>query len=111
MFIKKFANSEQYCDYGCEFFSRFIEENFGFNTEEFTEYVIEHNKADRDSGELMDISKEEVLRLADEFTDGEKLTWKCPNCGLRVQSTEDEMAERMMSCPKCGQAMKQVGEI
>ncbi|GAH63964.1 unnamed protein product, partial [marine sediment metagenome] len=45
---------EKYCDYGCGFFLEFIKDHPEFNTVEFQEYVIAHNRADRDSGELID---------------------------------------------------------
>ncbi|RXG63624.1 hypothetical protein ES695_16410, partial [Candidatus Atribacteria bacterium 1244-E10-H5-B2] len=45
----------------------FVKEHPEFDSEEFREYVIVHNKADRDSGELEDIAASEILRLAKEF--------------------------------------------
>ncbi|GAG94224.1 unnamed protein product [marine sediment metagenome] len=60
-------NYEKYCDYGCGYFLEFIKENPDFNNVEFQEFVIRHNKADRDSGELADIAKFEIDRLAEEF--------------------------------------------
>jgi len=37
----------------------------------------------------------------------EKLNWKCSSCGFEMRATEDEMFERIMTCPKCGAIMKQ----
>ena len=58
---------EEFCDFGGGYFSKFVKEYPEFNIEEFREYVIVHNKADRDSGELEDIAAPEILRLAKEF--------------------------------------------
>jgi len=58
---------EEFCDFGSGHFSKFVKEHPKFNIEEFREYVIVHNKADRDSGELEDIAASEILRLAKEF--------------------------------------------
>jgi len=58
---------EKYCDYGCGYFLEFIKKNPDFNNVEFQEFVIRHNKADRDSGELADIAEFEIIRLAEEF--------------------------------------------
>ena len=66
---------EKYCDYGCGFFLEFIKDHPEFNTEDFQEYVIGHNKADRDSGELQDIAESEVLRLAGEFAEEHGIKW------------------------------------
>ena len=60
----------------CGWFYVFVERNPEFDCKEFTEYVIAHNKADRDSGELHDIALHEVLRLAYEFTENR---WRFPN--------------------------------
>lgn len=66
---------EKYCDFGCGFFLEFIKNHPEFNTEEFQEYVIVHNKADRDSGELADIAEFEILRLAEEFAEEKGIKW------------------------------------
>ena len=58
---------EEFCDFGSGHFSKFVNEHPEFNIEEFREYVIVHNKADWDSGELEDITAPEILRLAKEF--------------------------------------------
>ena len=63
----KEENYEEFCDFGSGHFSKFVMEHPEFNIEEFREYVIVHNKADRDSGELEDIAAPEILRLAREF--------------------------------------------
>lgn len=65
-----------YNKYGGGYFSKFIERNKEFDTKIFRDYMTSHNKGDRDSGELQDIAKHEVLRLAYEFT--EKM-WRFPN--------------------------------
>ncbi|GAI13008.1 unnamed protein product, partial [marine sediment metagenome] len=66
---------EKYCDYGCGFFLEFIKDHPEFNTVEFQEYVIAHNKADRDSGELIDIAEFEITRLAGEFAEEHGIKW------------------------------------
>ncbi|MBA7496407.1 hypothetical protein ES702_07015 [subsurface metagenome] len=53
----------------------FIKTHLEFNTVEFQEYVITHNRADRDSGELEDIIESEVLRLAGEFAEEHGIKW------------------------------------
>ncbi|MBI2020157.1 HK97 family phage prohead protease [Candidatus Daviesbacteria bacterium] len=58
---------DKYADYGSGYYYKFIKENPEFDTKEFQEYVIVHNKADRDSGELGDIANFEIDRLANEF--------------------------------------------
>ena len=63
---------EDYTDFGCNAFGKFLEKNPSFNNESFEEYVGSHNRADRDSGELQDISMEEVQRLAKEFETEQK---------------------------------------
>lgn len=67
--IEKFYlnESNEYCDFGCNYISKFIEEHPEYDKEEFFEYVANHNMADRDIGELQDIKKEEIERLAKEW--------------------------------------------
>ncbi|GAG76534.1 unnamed protein product, partial [marine sediment metagenome] len=60
----KEENYEEFCDFGGGHLSKFIKEHPEFNSKQFREYVIVHNKADRDSGELEDIAAPEILRLA-----------------------------------------------
>lgn len=60
-------NYEDYCDFGCGYIATYLAENPDINAEEFEEYVCAHNKADRDMGELQDISQEEIERLGKEF--------------------------------------------
>lgn len=70
--MKFFESYEEYCDFGNNYISKFIEENPDYDNETFIEYVIAYNKADRDSGELQDVSKEEILRLKKEFDNKKK---------------------------------------
>lgn len=58
---------DDYCDFGCNYISEYLKKNKDIDEDKFTEYVAQHNKADRDSGELQDISKEEIERLGKEF--------------------------------------------
>jgi hypothetical protein len=58
---------EFYNDYGKGYLAEFLEKNPEFNTPEFIEYVIANNRGDGDAGELDDIAKHEILRLAYEF--------------------------------------------
>lgn len=58
---------EEYCDFGCCYISEYLDKNPDIDEEKFSEYVSSHNKADRDSGELQDICKEEIERLGKEF--------------------------------------------
>jgi len=60
-------NHEDYCDFGCGYIRTYLDNNPDINEDEFAEYVTVHNKADRDMGELQDISKEEIERLGKEF--------------------------------------------
>jgi hypothetical protein len=58
---------EDYCDFGCGYIRTYLDNNPDINEDEFGEYVTQHNKADRDMGELQDICKEEIERLGKEF--------------------------------------------
>lgn len=66
-----------YNKFGGNYFYTFLKRNPEFKTPEFRLFVIGRNRGDRDSGELQDIAKHEVLRLAAEWS--EKL-WRFPNC-------------------------------
>jgi len=55
------------CDFGSSAYYEFVKKNQCFRTREFEEFVTDHNKAGRDSGELQDIAMHEVERLAREF--------------------------------------------
>ena len=66
-----------YQDTSCNAYYNFIDKNPIFDSGEFNEYAICHNRADRDSGELADIAFHEVLRLAAEFTEHK---WRFDNC-------------------------------
>jgi len=48
-------------------YSKYLDEHPDLETSEFEEYVVVNNRDDRDSGELADISKEEIERLGGEF--------------------------------------------
>jgi len=56
----KVGNYTNYCDFGSNAFSKYVKGHPEFNTEEFTEFVIRYNKADRDLGELSDIAMYEI---------------------------------------------------
>jgi hypothetical protein len=58
---------KDYCDFGCGYIATYLAENPDINVEDFEEYITIHNKADRDMGELQDISKEEIERLGKEY--------------------------------------------
>ena len=58
-FINESSSYEDYCDFGCNYISEYLEKNKDIDEDDFAEYVSQHNKADRDMGELQDISKEE----------------------------------------------------
>lgn len=58
------------------YFFKFINRNPEFGVKEFREYVVTHNRGDRDAGELGGIAKHEILRLAHEF---EEHKWRFPN--------------------------------
>jgi len=61
------SDYEQYCDFGSGAYDTFLARSPDFKNPEFEEFVIANNRADRDSGELQDISMEEVGRLAHLF--------------------------------------------
>ena len=91
-FAEEFYKREDYegfCDFGSGHFSKFVKEHPEFNTEEFKEYVIVHNKADRDSGELEDITASEILRLAKEFAQEKN-----------IQIGKRHSREKCMECDK-----------
>ena len=54
-------------DNGSGSYEKYITKHPEFDNPEFKLYVIQHNKADCDSGELADISLQEIERLATEF--------------------------------------------
>jgi hypothetical protein len=58
---------EHYTDYGSGSWDKLIGDRPELDTQEFGEYVTEHNRADRDSGELGDIARFELDRLAEEY--------------------------------------------
>ena len=58
---------EDFCDFGCGAIATYLAENPDINEDEFGEYVCQHNKADRDMGELQDVCEEEIERLGKEF--------------------------------------------
>lgn len=61
---------------GGGYYGKFVQRNPEFKTEEFEEFVISKNRGDRDSGELHNIAKHEVLRLAAEYAEKR---WRFPN--------------------------------
>lgn len=63
---------KDYCDFGCNYISEYLEKNKDINKDDFAEYVSQHNKADRDMGELQDVSKEEIERLGKEYKNKNK---------------------------------------
>ncbi len=69
-------NYNYYNKIGSGYYYKFIERNPEFKTKEFEEFVSGKNKGSRDTGELSDIAKHEVLRLAYEFTEE---IWRFPN--------------------------------
>ena len=85
----KEENYEGFCDFGGGHFSKFIKEHPELNIKEFREYVIVHNKADRDSGELEDIAASEILRLAKEFAQEKN-----------IQIGKRHSREKCMECDK-----------
>lgn len=87
-FYKK-AGYEEFCDFGGGHFSKFVKEYPEFKSKEFRGYVIVHNKADRDSGELEDIASSEILRLAKEFAQKKN-----------IQIKKRHSREKCMECDK-----------
>ena len=51
------------------FFGKFLKAFPEYDTKEFHEFACRHNKGDRDMGELQNIARHEVLRLAYEFSE------------------------------------------
>ena len=72
---------ESMCDYynkyGGGYYYRFIARNPEFAGKLFRDFVCENNRGDRDAGELGDIAKHEILRLAAAYTE---IRWRFPNC-------------------------------
>ena len=70
-FINESGDYKKYMDPGCNYISEIIEKNpeifTGGEEDEFVEYVIANNRADRDSGELQDVSKEENSQTCKRF--------------------------------------------
>jgi len=78
------ADYNYYNDFGCNYYSEFVFRNPEFDTCGFLDFVVDHNRGDRDSGEVRDIAKHEVLRLAYEY---EEHRWRFPNCFPREKRT------------------------
>lgn len=72
----KISGYEYYNKHGGGYYRRFIKANPEFQTIDFERFVISRNRGDRDSGELGDIAKHEILRLAGEW---EEKKWRFPN--------------------------------
>ena len=70
------SNYNYYNKFGGNYLRKFLDRNSEFDCDEFREYIAGHNRGSRDSGELQDIAKHEVLRVAAEWM--EKL-WRFPN--------------------------------
>lgn len=70
-------NYDYYNKYGGRYYYKFLKQNPEFDTKEFRDWVADHNRGDRDYGELGDIAKHEILRLAYEFAEDR---WRFPNC-------------------------------
>lgn len=91
-FAEEFYKKEGYrefCDFGGGHFSKFVREHPEFKSKEFRGYVIVHNKADRDSGELEDIASSEILRLSKEFAQKKN-----------IQIKKRHSREKCMDCDK-----------
>jgi len=74
-----------------EFLHRFPE----FSHEGFWDYVVAHNRADRDHGELGSLALHEVLRLAAEFAERR---WRFPNVhGQALTAREAKAVGRLAS--------------
>lgn len=67
---------DYYNKHGGRYFYKFIKRNPEFDNPQFLSFVVKNNKGDRDSGEVQDIAKHEVLRLAYEYTE---MQWRFPN--------------------------------
>jgi type III secretory pathway component EscR len=61
---------KQHVRSGCRAYDNYIKKHPEFDNKEFEEYVIQNNKADRDSAELNDICPLEIERLSTEFRRG-----------------------------------------
>lgn len=72
----KYMHWPHYCDYGCDYFSEFTGKNPEFDTLEFRSYVACKNMADRDDGELQDIAKFEILRLAEIYAEKNRISFR-----------------------------------
>lgn len=58
---------EQYCDFGSNAIGAWLGDHPEVDGDDFTDFVEVHNRADRDSGELQDVSKDEIDRLGKQF--------------------------------------------
>lgn len=107
-FDKYISESNEYCDFGCGYIGTFIKNNPSFDNEKFYDYVSCHNKADRDSGELQDICKEEILRLAREFSSEKIIESESSNVTLNVtisnidESTAKDFIQMFKFMQWCG---------
>lgn len=66
-FLDESKDYEKYCDFGSNYISKYLENNPDINVDDFSEFVSINNRADRDMGELQDVSKEEIERLGKEY--------------------------------------------
>ena len=60
---------EYFIDRGGNHASEFVSKNPEFDTPEFVSYMICNNKAGLDAGDLQNLAKHEVLRLAFSFSE------------------------------------------
>lgn len=54
-------------NFGNNYINKFLKEHPEYDNTEFLEYLATNNKDDRDIGELQDVSKEEIIRLSNEW--------------------------------------------
>lgn len=65
--LKESNNYKDYCDFGCNYIRTYLDNNPNIDEDKFGEYVSKENNADRDSGELQDINKKEIERIAKKY--------------------------------------------
>lgn len=70
------SRCDYYNEYGGGYYQTFIDRNPEFDTQGFLGFVEKNNRGDRDVGEVMDIAKHEILRLAAEY---EEERWRFPD--------------------------------
>ncbi len=114
---EKDASCEEHCDFNCNAFGQYVKAHYPEvgGSDQFKDFVIQHNRAGRDSGELADISAAEIERLGKLWSKqaGVKVhervifsakEGKCPHCGASEHMDTKVLGAtgKNIQCGACG---------